>query len=469
MLSCGYLPTQIEEFFGARRGRARPRVPRRGRAARHRRRRSASRPRASTSRSSRVNGDCCAGRPRRARCAFHRESGAQATILLTPVADPTPLRPRPARDDGARRRLPREAAPEEIDTDLINAGLYVLEPAVLDADPARPAGLDRARGLSAPRRGGPCYGLALPGYWLDVGTPESLPAGAPRRARAERRDRGRRAARPRLHALSTPARGRRAGAAGATGLRRAARSARARAIGSVAVVGRGASRRARRGRRQLGDRRRARGSATACTVRRLARRRGRRARRGLRGARACRSSGLVRGRRSGIDSPRASAVAADAVDPGRRALSSRDDSHLTRPNFDRPRPLGRSTPRRVEKPWGYELIWALTDAYCGKLLFVKAGQSLCLQFHKEKDEAWYVQSGRARARARRRRARRCSSEEIDRPGRRVPLRARAPSTASRRSRTRRSSRSRRRSSTTSSGSRTPTGARDSEPWPSDEP
>jgi mannose-6-phosphate isomerase-like protein (cupin superfamily) len=53
-------------------------------------------------------------------------------------------------------------------------------------------------------------------------------------------------------------------------------------------------------------------------------------------------------------------------------------------------------PRRVEKPWGYELIWALTDAYCGKLLFVKAGHSLSLQFHNEKDESWLVQAGRAK-------------------------------------------------------------------------
>ena len=51
---------------------------------------------------------------------------------------------------------------------------------------------------------------------------------------------------------------------------------------------------------------------------------------------------------------------------------------------------------QVEKPWGYELIWALTDAYCGKVLFVKAGHSLSLQFHREKDESWLVQSGRAK-------------------------------------------------------------------------
>jgi len=52
-------------------------------------------------------------------------------------------------------------------------------------------------------------------------------------------------------------------------------------------------------------------------------------------------------------------------------------------------------PQRVDKPWGYELIWALTDAYCGKLLVVNAGQSLSLQFHREKDESWYVIEGRA--------------------------------------------------------------------------
>jgi mannose-6-phosphate isomerase len=52
--------------------------------------------------------------------------------------------------------------------------------------------------------------------------------------------------------------------------------------------------------------------------------------------------------------------------------------------------------RKVEKPWGYELIWAETEAYVGKVLFVKAGESLSLQFHRVKDESWLVQSGRAR-------------------------------------------------------------------------
>jgi mannose-6-phosphate isomerase len=52
--------------------------------------------------------------------------------------------------------------------------------------------------------------------------------------------------------------------------------------------------------------------------------------------------------------------------------------------------------RKVDKPWGHELVYALTDRYCGKVLFVRAGQSLSLQYHEVKDEAWYVESGRAK-------------------------------------------------------------------------
>jgi mannose-6-phosphate isomerase-like protein (cupin superfamily) len=52
--------------------------------------------------------------------------------------------------------------------------------------------------------------------------------------------------------------------------------------------------------------------------------------------------------------------------------------------------------RRVDKPWGYELIWAVTDIYVGKVLFVKAGESLSLQYHEQKDESWLIQSGKAK-------------------------------------------------------------------------
>jgi mannose-6-phosphate isomerase len=72
-----------------------------------------------------------------------------------------------------------------------------------------------------------------------------------------------------------------------------------------------------------------------------------------------------------------------------------DDLSIDSPNLES---LDRWTfpVRRVEKPWGHELIWALSDRYCGKVLFVKAGASLSLQFHNEKEESWLVQSGRAK-------------------------------------------------------------------------
>jgi len=54
------------------------------------------------------------------------------------------------------------------------------------------------------------------------------------------------------------------------------------------------------------------------------------------------------------------------------------------------------SPRKVEKPWGWELVWAEADVYVGKLLFVRAGESLSLQYHEVKDESWLVQEGRAR-------------------------------------------------------------------------
>lgn len=50
----------------------------------------------------------------------------------------------------------------------------------------------------------------------------------------------------------------------------------------------------------------------------------------------------------------------------------------------------------MEKPWGWELIWAEADAYVGKVLHVRAGHSLSLQYHERKEESWYVQEGRAR-------------------------------------------------------------------------
>ena len=51
-------------------------------------------------------------------------------------------------------------------------------------------------------------------------------------------------------------------------------------------------------------------------------------------------------------------------------------------------------PRRVDKPWGSELIWALTDRYCGKVITIETGKRLSLQYHEQKVESILVLSGR---------------------------------------------------------------------------
>tara|TARA_B110000503_G_scaffold12801_1_gene17442 strand:- start:34302 stop:34679 length:378 start_codon:yes stop_codon:yes gene_type:complete len=53
----------------------------------------------------------------------------------------------------------------------------------------------------------------------------------------------------------------------------------------------------------------------------------------------------------------------------------------------------------VKKGWGYELIWATNDKYCGKIMvFEKAGNKFSMHFHKEKDETWFVNNGKFKLR-----------------------------------------------------------------------
>jgi mannose-6-phosphate isomerase-like protein (cupin superfamily) len=58
--------------------------------------------------------------------------------------------------------------------------------------------------------------------------------------------------------------------------------------------------------------------------------------------------------------------------------------------------MAESEPVRVDKPWGHELIWARTGRYVGKILHVREGHALSLQYHERKDETVYVLSGRLR-------------------------------------------------------------------------
>jgi mannose-6-phosphate isomerase-like protein (cupin superfamily) len=48
----------------------------------------------------------------------------------------------------------------------------------------------------------------------------------------------------------------------------------------------------------------------------------------------------------------------------------------------------------VEKGWGHELIWATNDRYCGKMMHFNTGARFSMHFHREKEETWYIQSGK---------------------------------------------------------------------------
>jgi mannose-6-phosphate isomerase len=54
---------------------------------------------------------------------------------------------------------------------------------------------------------------------------------------------------------------------------------------------------------------------------------------------------------------------------------------------------GRTDVRMVQKPWGHETIWAHTERYCGKVLHIKAGEALSVQYHERKDETIHLLSG----------------------------------------------------------------------------
>ena len=53
-------------------------------------------------------------------------------------------------------------------------------------------------------------------------------------------------------------------------------------------------------------------------------------------------------------------------------------------------------PKTIDKPWGHELIWAHTDRYVGKILHVRAGHALSLQYHERKDETIHLLRGQMR-------------------------------------------------------------------------
>ncbi len=106
---------------------------------------------------------------------FHRDRGAEATIVLTPVDDPSAYGVVPTEPGGRVRGFIEKPPRDEAPTNLINAGIYVLEPSVLERIP-------RGEVWSAERQlfpglveeGARVFAVAAESYWMDIGTPEKF-------------------------------------------------------------------------------------------------------------------------------------------------------------------------------------------------------------------------------------------------------------------------------------------------------
>ena len=119
-----------------------------------------------------LNGDILTDADLGALIEFHRSSRAETTILLTPVEDPSQFGVVPTDERGRVTAFIEKPAPGEAPTDLINAGVYVMEPSALDRVPT-------GRESSAERElfpslvaDGVLFAHPTDAYWLDVGTPE---------------------------------------------------------------------------------------------------------------------------------------------------------------------------------------------------------------------------------------------------------------------------------------------------------
>jgi mannose-1-phosphate guanylyltransferase len=118
-----------------------------------------------------LNGDVLTDLDISAQIALHEQRGARATLALTPVEDPSAYGLVRTASDGAVTEFVEKPAPDQIDTNNISAGAYVLERSVLEMlERDEPASIERD---VFPRLVGEgLYGCVSEGYWLDIGTPE---------------------------------------------------------------------------------------------------------------------------------------------------------------------------------------------------------------------------------------------------------------------------------------------------------
>lgn len=118
------------------------------------------------------NGDVLTDLDLTALVRFHDEHGAEATISLTRVDDPSAFGVVPTDTDGRVLGFVEKPPPGEAPTDWVNAGTYVLEPSILDGiPPGRAASIERETFPALLARDGKLYAMTSDAYWLDIGTP----------------------------------------------------------------------------------------------------------------------------------------------------------------------------------------------------------------------------------------------------------------------------------------------------------
>jgi mannose-1-phosphate guanylyltransferase len=119
-----------------------------------------------------LNGDVLTDIDLTAQLHTHEQTGASATLALVGVDDPSAYGLVRRNDDGSVKQFVEKPGPEQIDTNLVNAGAYILERAVLDG--MAPAGtrISIEREVFPGLVGHGLFGFESDGYWLDIGTPE---------------------------------------------------------------------------------------------------------------------------------------------------------------------------------------------------------------------------------------------------------------------------------------------------------
>ena len=119
------------------------------------------------------NGDVLVEADLTALVEFHRAAGAEGTILLTPVEDPSAYGVVTTTEEGRVLDFVEKPAPGEAPTNLINAGVYVLDPSVLERVPrGEVSSLERDVFPGLVAEGARLFAIGTDAYWMDIGTPE---------------------------------------------------------------------------------------------------------------------------------------------------------------------------------------------------------------------------------------------------------------------------------------------------------